>query len=72
MSRWCQIRVDKIRMSLLVPRMNLEDEVTRTKYPIINIAMLVLRECVDSQQCLIPAAAYAYIAHCDQRLRPNL
>jgi len=71
MSRWRQIRVDKIRVILLVPGMDLEDQVTVTKYPIINIAMLVLRECADSQQLLIPAAARAYISHGNQRLRPN-
>ncbi len=72
MSRWRHVRVDKIRVILLVPSMDLEDQVTVTKYPIINIAMLVLRECADSQQLLIPAAACAYISHGNQRLRPNV
>jgi len=71
MSRWRQISVNKIRVILLVPRMQLEDQVTVTIDPIINIAMLVLRECADLQQLPIPAAACPHVSHCDQRLRPN-
>jgi hypothetical protein len=72
MSRWRQVRVDKIRVILLVPGMDLEDQLTVTKYPIINIAMLVFRECADSQQLLIPAAACAYVSHGNQRLSLNM
>jgi hypothetical protein len=72
MSRWRQVRVDKIGVILLVPGMELEDQVTVRNYPIINIAMLVLRECADSQQMLIPAAACPYVSHGNQRLRPNV
>jgi hypothetical protein len=72
MSGWRQVGVDKIGVILLVPSMDLEDQVTVIKYPIINIAMLVLRECADSQQLLIPAAACAYISDGNQRLRPNV
>jgi hypothetical protein len=72
MSRWRHVRVDKIRVILLVPSMDLEDQVTVIKYPIINIAMLVLRECTDSRQLLIPTAACAYVSHGNQRPRPNV
>ncbi len=57
MSRRRQIRVNKIRVILLVPGMELEDQLTVTIYPIIYIAMLVLGKCTDSQQLPIPAAA---------------
>lgn len=41
-------RVDEIRVILLVPSMELEDQVTVTKHRLIDIAMLMLRERLDS------------------------
>ena len=72
MSRWRQVAVNKIRVILLVPGMELEDQVTAAIDPIIGIAMHVLGECADSQQLLIPAAACPYISHGNQSLRPNV
>ena len=57
MSHWRRVRIYQIRVSFLVPGVELEDEVTVRKHPIVAIAMLVLRECADSQQLLIPTAA---------------
>src|ERR1700692_2471655 len=71
MSEWRRFRVDEIRVILLVPGMELEDQLTVAKHTIIAIAMLMLGKCVDSQQPLIPAAACPDVAHSDQRLRLN-
>ncbi len=43
MSRWRHIRVNKIRVILLVPGMELEDQVTVTKYPIMPFPLLVAK-----------------------------
>ncbi|MGA7869258.1 MAG: hypothetical protein WCA22_00025, partial [Candidatus Binatus sp.] len=71
MSMWRRVRIDKIRVILLVPRVELEDQLTITKHPIIAIAMLMLRERVDTEQSFVPAAARAYVADGNQWLRPN-
>jgi hypothetical protein len=71
MPRRRRVRVDQIRVIFLVPGMELEDQVTVIKHPIVAIAMLVLRERIDSQELSVPAAACPYVAHGNQRLRPN-
>src|ERR1700722_4848008 len=71
MPTWCGVRIDKIRVMLFVPRMELKDQVTVTEHPIVGIPMLMLRECAGPQQMLVPAAAGPHITHGNQRLRPN-
>ena len=65
MSEWGQISVDEIGVILLVPGVELEDQAVVGKYPIISVAMLVIRECVGSEQVLIPSGACAYVADGD-------
>ena len=71
MSDWRRVRVDEIRVILLVPRMELQDQATVDQQPIVAIAMLMFRQSFDSEQLLVPAAAYPYIAHGNQRLGLN-
>jgi hypothetical protein len=71
MTTWRRVRIDKIRVILFVPGMELKDQVAATEHPIVGIPMLMLRECVGSQQMLVPAAAGPYVTHGNQRLRLN-
>ena len=71
MPTWRRVRIDKIRVMLFVPGMELKDQVAVTEHPIVGIPMLMLRECVGSQQMLVPAAAGPYVTHGNQRLRLN-
>ncbi len=71
MSDWRRVRVDEIRVILLVPRMELQDQATVDQQPIVAIAMLMFRQSFDSEQLLVPTAAYPHIAHGNQRLGLN-
>ncbi len=66
-----RVRVDEIRMILLVPRMELQDQATVDQQPIVAIAMLMFRQSFDSEQLLVPTAADPHIAHGNQRLGLN-
>jgi hypothetical protein len=72
MSRPRRVRVDQIRMIFLVPGVELEDQVTAAKEPIVVIAMTMLGESVDSEELSVPAAACPDVAHGDQRLGSNV
>jgi len=71
MSNRRSVRVDEIRVILLVPRMELQDQATVDQQPIIAIAMFMFRQSFDAEQLLIPTAARAHIAHGDQSLGLN-
>src|SRR5271155_4552957 len=72
MSNRRRVRVDEIRVILLVPCMELQDQATVDQQPIITIAMLMFRQSFDSEQLLIPTAAYPHVAHSNQRLGLNV
>jgi len=65
---WRRVRVDEIRVILLIPCMELKDQATVTKHLIVAIAVLVLRERVDSQQLSVPSSACPHVSHGDRRL----
>jgi hypothetical protein len=55
-------------MVFLVPRMQLQDELARAVYPVISIAMRMIRKRVGSQQLAVPATARPHIVHGNQGL----
>jgi len=52
MSRRCRLGVDQIRMMFLIPSMELEDQLTIAKKPVILIAMFVFWQGITSEQDL--------------------
>lgn len=62
------VRINQGRVVVFVPGMELKNKLTRLEHPIIEIAMAVLWERVESEQLLIPATTGSDIAYRNQWL----
>jgi len=71
MSNRRRVRVDEIWVIVVIPRMELEDQMTITKHRIIANAMFMLGERLESEQRFVPATACPDIPDGNQRLGLN-
>ena len=55
--------IGEIGVVFRVPRVELENQPTGTRDPIVHVAMLMFRKRVCSHQFSVPAAACSHIAH---------
>src|SRR5580692_4419448 len=71
MSHGCGIRVDEVRVFLLVPGVELENERAVGEEAIVDLSVRVIAEVLDAEERRVPTATRLDIANGDQRLRPN-
>src|SRR5690348_12375194 len=62
------VRIDQIRMILLIPRVELKNQVAVRTDALVQVAMRVFGERVGRQQLRVPAATRPHIAHRDEWL----
>ena len=61
--------VDEVRVVFLVPGVELKNQLTGARDPIVRVAVAVVRKRIGSEQFRVPATARPHIAYRNQRLR---
>jgi hypothetical protein len=61
----------EVRVLLLVPGVQLQDERVSTREAVVEEAVRMVRASTNTEQRLVPGAAGRHVPHCNQWLRPD-